>query len=422
MVRENEAGAYLSPGIQLKARQVAADPNFDVFDGPGTRLILGKCSRLPDDEDPDLGRYGIDFHRALPQFQESSGLTCDWGDGPIPVNAYAYARYLPKTLRFREFTAVLAFAAHTFEAYQVKRRVYQAFYRHLYQAPYPTVIAVPHAGEVRRPPDKYHPFPQHETDAWTSRVAVHCLGGPPREGRRLLISLHSTDYFGAVFDLGDFGLPQNRGLPGLVSRLNRQFSRDLAPLVPAYRDYLVPYTLERLRWMVERWGTLDPEALVTVSTASRFEILRLLDVLQPWLPPAPRVTLDWLGRGLEAFCASPPRELITLNKVFSGRKTAGLLNLEENLRQAGFDTAVQVECSRFLARQHPGLVAAIIAEMEQSLGGGGRGLRPLAHSLKNPSTLTWRSSPGPAGPPRNSARWLLPSPTAHTAPGLPGPR
>jgi hypothetical protein len=229
------------------------------------------------------------------------------------------------------------------------------------------VIATPHSGEVRRLPDRYHPFPQSETDAWTSRVAVQCLQNAPGDGRRLLISLHSTDYFGVFFDLGDFGLPQNRLLPRLVSRLNQRFPRDLANLLPAYRAYLVPYTLDRLRWMENRWGTLEPEALITISTASRFEILRLIGVLAPWLPPAATITLAWLTRGLEAFFASPPRELITLNKVFSGRKTAGLLNLKENLQRAGFHTAVQVECSRFLARHFPGLAAAIISALEKSL-------------------------------------------------------
>jgi len=367
MVQESTAGAYLSPSSQLKAnaRLVLASPNFDVFDGRGKRLLLGKCSRLPDDEDFQAGRFGIDFHRALPPFQEASGFTCDLGNGPIPVNAYTYAQYLPRTLRFREFTANLAFAARDLENYQAKFQVYRDFYRHLYQAPVATVIATPHSGEVRRPPDKYHPFPQSETDAWTSRMAVQCLNGSPGEGKRLLISLHSTDYFGAFFDLGDFGLPQNHRLSGLTAQLNQRFARDIAALLPEYRDYLVPYTLARLRWMEERWGTLNPEALSTISTASRFEILRLMQVLEPWLRPSGSVTLTWLTQGLEAFFASPPRELITLNKVFSGRKTARLLNLKENLRNNGFYTAVQVECSRFLARHHPELAAAIISAVEE---------------------------------------------------------
>ena len=185
MVMESNTGAYLGPGAQLRARvrRVLENPNFDVFDTDGRRLILGKCSRLPDDEDPRNGRYGIDFHRRLPPFQGASGVTCDWGEGPIPVNAYAYAQYLPKTLRFREFTANLAFAARTLEDYEAKGRVYQDFYRYLYQAPGATVIAAPHAGAVRRPPDRYHPFPQSETDAWSARVGVRCLDGAPRTGR-----------------------------------------------------------------------------------------------------------------------------------------------------------------------------------------------------------------------------------------------
>jgi hypothetical protein len=367
MVQENAAGAYLRPGAGLRAnaRLVKESQNFDVFDGRGTRLLLGKCSRLPDDEDAGAGRYGIDFHRGLPPFREASGFTCDWGAGPIPVNAYTYAQYLPRTLRFREFTANLAFAARNLADYQAKFQVYRDFYHHLYQAPAATVIATPHSGEVRRPPDQYHPFPQSETDAWTAQVAVQCLNGAPAAGRRLLISLHSTDYFGAFFDLGDFGLPQNRVLPRVAAQLNQRFSQEIAALLPAYRDYLVPYTLDRLRWMEQRWGTLEPQALSTISTASRFEILRLMRVLEHWLPPTGMVTLEWLTRGLETFFASPPPDLITVNKVFSGRKTALLLNLEENLRQNGFHTAIQVECSRFLARRQPELAAAIIAVLEE---------------------------------------------------------
>jgi hypothetical protein len=369
MVQESTTGAYLGPSSQLQtiARQVVESPNFDVFDGQGKRLLLGKCSRLPDDDDSGAGRYGIDFHRALPPFQGASGFTCDWGEGPIPVNAYSYAKHLPRTLKFREFTANLAFAAHNLEEYEAKSRVYQAFYHHLYQARCATVVATPHSGEVHRPPDQYHPFPQSETDAWTTRVAVQCLDGAPGEGKRLLISLHSTDYFGALLDLGDFGLSQNRLLPFLTVKLNRRFSPDLAALLPAYRDYIVPYTLARLKWMEKRWGTLEPGALKTISTASRFEILSLRRVLEQWLPPARMVTLDWLARGLEAFFASPPRNFITLNGVFSGRKTARLLNLKENLRRAGFDTAVQLECSRFLAQHHPELAAAMISVLERDL-------------------------------------------------------
>jgi hypothetical protein len=371
VVQESTAGAYLGPTLKLGriAHHVADTPNYDVFDGRGRRLLLGKCSRLPDDEDPEAGRYGIDFHRALPPFREPSGFTCDWGQGPIPVNAFTYAQHLPKTLRFREFTANLAFAARHEEEYQAKALVYEDFYRHLYESPCATVIATPHSGEVRRPPDRYHPFPQSETDAWTSRVAAHCLQGAPGEGPRLLISLHSTDYFGAFVDLGDFGLPQNRALPGITARLNQRFYQDLAAHLPAYRDYLAPYTLERLAWMEKRWGTLDPEALKTISTVSRFEIMSLMRVLGRWLPPAQAPTLEVLARGFEAFGASPPRELITLNHVFSGRKTAALLNLEENLSRAGFATGVQVEGSRFLARHHPELIAAILSALEEELRG-----------------------------------------------------
>jgi len=178
LVRENEQGAYLGPGpgLNAAAETVAETPNFDVFDWDCRRLILGKCSRLPDDEDQAARRYGIDFHRALPPFQGDSGFWCDWGAGPLEVNAYTYARHLPKTLRFREFTANLAFAAATEEAYQAKRQVYHDFYSYLFNSEARLILASPHSGEVRRPPDRYHPFPQSEIDGWTARVMASCQG------------------------------------------------------------------------------------------------------------------------------------------------------------------------------------------------------------------------------------------------------
>ena len=120
MIRETEAGAYLGPGSGLieATQAVASDPHFDVFDREGVRLVLVKCSRLPDDEDEAGGRYGIDFHRALPPFQGDSGFFCDWGEGAMPVNAYTYATHLPRALRFREFTAKIAFAAGTLTEYE----------------------------------------------------------------------------------------------------------------------------------------------------------------------------------------------------------------------------------------------------------------------------------------------------------------
>jgi hypothetical protein len=183
LVRETEQGAYLGPGPELEAAAitVAATPHFDVFDWGCRRLILGKCSRLPDDEDQVTKRYGIDFHRSLPPFKGSSGFWCDWGTGPIEVNAYTYARHLPKTLQFREFTANLAFAASTEEAYQAKYQVYQDFYSYLFNSYSRIILASPHSGEVRRPPTVTIPFHNRKPTAgrpgsWRG-ASTHPIGG-----------------------------------------------------------------------------------------------------------------------------------------------------------------------------------------------------------------------------------------------------
>jgi|GEM_PF-1164624 len=369
MIRENQVGAYLGPaaGLQRRWRLEAAGPNFDVLANDGARVILGKCSRLPDDEDPGRGRYGIDFHRALPPFTGDSGFTCDWGEGPIPVNAQTYAQFLPRTIRFRQFTANMAFAAATVEAYAAKRRVYEAFYRQVYDAKEPLVVAVPHCGPVYRPADDYHPFPESEIDAWTARVAVRLQAPWGGAARRLLLSLHSTDYFGALLDIGDFGLPANRVLPALAARLNEEFNRELAALTPAYREHILNYTHQRLAWKQQRWGTLHPEALAHLSTASQFEVKILDGFARDFLRDGERFTFAGLCRGLEAYWAAGRQAQVTVNGVFSGRKTAKLLNLAANLRQAGLATAVQVEISRFLARQAPELAAAMISRLLEFL-------------------------------------------------------
>ena len=365
MIIENQAGAYIAPKPEIFCRYqlTKTNPHFDVLENERNRLILAKCSRLPDDEDAAAGRYGIDFHRALPPFTGESGFTCDWGDGPIPVNALNFARFLPRTIRFRQFTANLAFAAHTREAYETKRQIYQDFYRQIYTAKQPLVVATPHSGPVHRSPDDYHPFPESEIDAWTAGVAVRLK--PPKLGnnRRLLLSLHSTDYFGALMDIGDFGLAPNRILPQIIGELNIEFSKALSALQPSYRHHIISYTRRRLQWKYHRWGTLHPEQLANISTASRFEVMMLDKLTGEFVRPEERFTPDGFQRGLEAYFAAGTRAHVTLNNVFSGRKTAKLLNLAENTASAGFHSAVQIECSRFLARYYPETAAAIIARL-----------------------------------------------------------
>lgn len=364
MIRESDSGAYLgltdNPGA---AGRIAADPNFDVLERHGKRLLLGKCSRLADDEDIPQGRYGIDFHRALPPFTGPSGFTCDWGEGNIEVNAFNYARHLPRALRFREFTANLAFAARDAEEYRAKSLTYGEFYANLYEAPTRVVIAAPHSGQVHRAPDIYHPFPLSEIDAWTGRVGIRCLRPEPQPSGKILISLHSTDYFGSILDLGDFGLRSNASLPEVAEDLRRAFAGDLEDFMPAYRRHIVPYTLGRVEWFEQKFGTLDPQRLARISTAAGFELRSIKRVLGNSGFSGEIHTAAGLRQGLESFWHLPPQELITLNGIFSGRKTARLLNLSENLGRAGFATAVQVECSRFLAQHHPDLAADLVCTL-----------------------------------------------------------
>jgi len=228
-------------------------------------------------------------------------------------------------------------------------------------------VAAPHSGPVHRLPDEYHPFPESEIDGWTARVAVRLKKPELKKDRRLLLSLHSTDYFGALVDIGDFGLGSNGILPEITKNLNIAFTEALTALQPIYRDHIISYAQRRLEWKHNRWGTLHPEQLTNVSTASRFEVMMLDKLTGEFIRPEERFTLNGFKRGLEAYWAAGAKANISLNNVFSGRKTARLLNLADNLAGAGFHSAVQVECSRFLARYYPETAAAIIKKLLELL-------------------------------------------------------
>jgi len=181
-----------------------------------------------------------------------------------------------------------------------------------------------------------------------------------------LISLHSTDYFGFLLDIGDFGLPQNQALTRIVEQLQEDFSPLMEPLLPDYRNYIIPYTRSRLKWFAEKWGTLDPKCLAAKSTAARFEVLNLMKITgqtEPW----GRIGVSEMDRALHHYLDRLPERFIALNGIFSGRKTAQLLNLSAKLEQAGIDYAVQVECSRFLAQYYPALAGRLIQGLIDSL-------------------------------------------------------
>jgi hypothetical protein len=198
-------------------------------------------------------------------------------------------------------------------------------------------------------------------------VGVRCLRPGPLPSRKILVSLHSTDYFGSILDLGDFGLRQNARLSEVTEHLRRRFAGALEEVMPAYRRHIVPYTLARVEWFEQKFGTLDPRGLAKISTAAGFELRSIKKVLKWAGFQGETHTAAGLRQGLESFWHLTPQELITVNGIFSGRKTAGLLNLPENLSRAGFATAVQVECSRFLAQHHPDLAADLVCTLISGL-------------------------------------------------------
>ncbi len=75
LVYEDEYGAYsgVRPDFLKKFVPREINPNFEAYDSIDgqNRFIASKCSRIPGDEEPAAGRFGIDFNRGKPTLAEA---------------------------------------------------------------------------------------------------------------------------------------------------------------------------------------------------------------------------------------------------------------------------------------------------------------------------------------------------------------
>ena len=110
-------------------------------------------------------------------------------------------------------------------------------------------------------------------------------------------------------DIGDFGLGSNGILPEITRKLNIEFTEALTALHPIYRDHIISYTQRRLEWKHNRWGTLHPEQLTNVSTASRFEVMMLDKLTGEFIRPGERFTLTVSSVAWKPIGPQGPRQI-----------------------------------------------------------------------------------------------------------------
>jgi hypothetical protein len=349
LVYQNSHGAYAGPTPELFAEFGCTEdtPNFDVFDSDCVRLLLGKCSRLADDEDVAAGIYGIDFNRGVPSLKD----------------AMAYADALPLSIKNRDFVGNFAFAAGTEEEYKHKLDIYSRFYSHIYGREPGLVCVAPHCGDVRRPADKLIPFPEKEVDSWTAGIAALCARNHSgRVTRRIIVSIHSHYYPGPVIDVGDFGLLDTTRLDTILRKLGNKYHDSLQAHRVKYARDVADVLMVLLAHIVKEHGTLEIDRLQQLSSQDRFRVQYVEKGLQLHGIDVKNQTFNGFREALSRLSLT---EAIGVGNgcLLSGRYVSKQLGLEDKVRSGLLDGAVQIEISRPYAKAEPLLIAQTISEL-----------------------------------------------------------
>jgi hypothetical protein len=349
LVFQNSHGAYVGPTPELLAEFGCTEdtPNFDVFDGDCVRLLLGKCSRLADDEDVAAGIYGIDFNRGIPSLKD----------------AMAYADALPLAVKNRDFVGNLAFAAGTEEDYKRKLDVYSRFYSHIYDREPGLVYVAPHCGDVRRPADDLLPFPKHEIDSWTAGIATLCARTHSgKVNRRIMVSIHSFGFPGPVIDVGDFGLLDTARLDSIVRQLENKYHDSLQTHRAKYVQEMTDKSMALRTHIDKEYGTMELDRLQQLSSQDRFRVQYVEKGLQLHGIDVKDQTFDGFRDALSKLSLTEAIGVCN-GCLLSGRYVSKQLGLEGKVRSGLLDGAMQIEISRPYAEAEPVLVAQIISEL-----------------------------------------------------------
>ena len=224
LVNEDEYGAYLGVSAEFLREFVnkESNPNFEVYDSRDNqrRFIVVKSSRIPDDQDLNEGRYGIDFHRAKPTLQE----------------AMQYGAELPHALESRKWLANTAFAANTKEEYDRKSSAWDNFYSYIWGLTPKTIWVTPHSGSIDRISDDILPYPKDEMDSFTAGVAALCaFNNRNKASKRVMISIHGFGYLAAILDLGGFGIIDEEKLAAVAKKMEMKYHERAQILADEYK-------------------------------------------------------------------------------------------------------------------------------------------------------------------------------------------
>jgi hypothetical protein len=357
LVYEDKHGAYLGVSDEFLKSFVLkeSNPNFEVFDSRDgrKRFIAGKSSRLPDDEDLAAGKYGMNFHRAKPDLQE----------------AIQYKFGLPAVLFDSKTLNDLAFAAGTESEYHAKSAAWDLFYSYIWDSAPLTLWVTPHSGGIDRKPDDIFPYPKLEMDGFAAGAAALCaLKDGCETVKRVMVSLHSHNWFGAVLDLGSFGILDERKLIAVSEKMEEKYHKKVQVLAGECKK---DFSLRAVNWLKRingNRGTLHPEELRHESNIDTNIVLNIMRGMELYRIQIRDFTLKEFKDALTGIKREEMR-VASCNFLFPGKHIGGLLKMAEKIDGGLMSSALQIECLKLYLAREPELVTDIILDIKNELFG-----------------------------------------------------
>jgi len=352
LVDEDEHGAYhsVTPEFLQEFKTVESNPNFDVYDSidGGRRFIAAKCSRIPDDENLGEGRFGIDFNRAKPSFQD----------------AVEYAKGLPDSYLWQ---SDIAFAAAEVNEYEIKSSIWDSFYSYIWDTVPQTVWVAPHSGDTDRSPHDYLSDPKLMIDTYSAGVAALCAFRDTDEVmNRNLIVIHSTGQLGAVANLGDFGVLEQEIMDAAAAKVIPKYQERVRKYADEFKQDYSAKTLNILNKIFKFRGTLDPFMLQETTRDASFVVGIYTRCLELYGQKVSEYSLESFSVALENL-GEAEVPVILNNFIYPGRNAGRLIKLSDKIREGEMNSAVQVEGARIYMAKDPELVADILLDVKREL-------------------------------------------------------
>jgi hypothetical protein len=351
LVSENTHGAHIgvTPAFLQEFEIVESNPNFDVFDSNdgSRRFIAVKASRIADDEDVSVGRFGIDFNRAKPEFDEAIVYRASLNQGSM-------------------WMSNIAFAAFNEEEYQKKAYVWESFYSYIFDAIPKTVWVAPHSGSVAKSPDNSLLDPHVMTDTGTAEVAALCaFNDKIVAAKRIMIAVHATGFLGAVLNLGDLGVADANKMEMVTKAVESKYHEKVQILADEFIEDFRSKTLVYIENIQDQHKTLDPEQLDGLSADDAFAIRLYERGLRFYGQQIRRHNVDEFRQALTNL-VQVDVPVISTNYLYTGRNVGMLLGLQEKKAQGLLDSAIQIECARVYSARDPKLVSEIVLDIRKA--------------------------------------------------------